>query len=112
MRKVVTLTWGEWKRVRGLWGEARASHPRLSFSAFARSALLGARITVIHVEADPREVLGALNRIGSNINQIARSANSMGAMTVGQASELKALVDELRERVDALTRRLDVDGGA
>lgn len=70
--------------------EAKARSCGLPIASLARSALLDLKLPVrkVNIEA---EAIAALNRIGSNLNQIARVGNSSGSLSPDQIRALASL---------------------
>ena len=87
----VLLTATEKARVR-----REASAGGLSISEYARRRMLGRRV-VPRVDADAER---QLRRIGVNLNQLARVANTTGQVERG--ADLNALVAELRRVIEGL----------
>ena len=85
------LTVAEKARVR-----REASAGGLSISEYARRRMLGRRV-VPRVDADAER---QLRRIGVNLNQLARVANTSGQVERG--ADLDALVAELRRAIAGL----------
>ena len=81
--------------------EARAAAARLSPAAYMRRRSLGrppVRVTAVHRLGAAERV--ELQRIGSNLNQIARALNAGGGVPAGLGAELARVGDLL---VDLLT---------
>ncbi len=86
IRKTIRLTEEEFAKI-----QQELDTANISFSVFARSALLRKKIK-LPIE---RELLTALNRIGNNLNQIARSCNQGEKKSV--LVELVAIEKQLKE---------------
>ncbi|MGO1824781.1 MAG: plasmid mobilization relaxosome protein MobC [Brevibacterium aurantiacum] len=117
-RLTVRFDEGELARVR-----RRSLAMRVAPSALVRAAVLdavegsgvptaiaGAIVQTERFDADasiPRELRTELNRVGVNVNQIARKANSEGAAAVDNPDALRVLI----ELADVLRRIEDAIGG-
>lgn len=94
--------------------QAKAAAAGLTVSGYLRAAALGspgvrsARRPPVEREELAR-ALGLLGRYGGNLNQLARMANTTGALPTEAA--LVALGDEVRAVRDALMRALGRDPG-
>lgn len=71
-------------------------------SAFLRRSALGQRVRARsgHVR---RDAVYQLSKIGNNLNQLARAANTAGQ--VRAAERLEAVLEELREALEELVER-------
>jgi hypothetical protein len=67
IRKTIRFSPDEWKQI-----EASLSEHDLTFTEFARSAIMRKKVKTNLT----RELLGEVNRIGNNLNQIAKAVNS------------------------------------
>lgn len=90
--------------------KARAEHAGVTVGTFARDALIGtyAPRRVRRPPAEKAElvrILGALGKIGSNVNQLAAKAN-VGVLRVLDPMALAQLQDDLDEMRDDLMRAL------
>ncbi|MDT7858192.1 plasmid mobilization relaxosome protein MobC [Rubrivirga sp. S365] len=100
-----------------------AAEAGLSASAYARRRLLGRPVAPLalgrSVDAAQGGLVGAateLNRVGVNLNQLARRANEGGPLGAGPdwaalADEVRAAVAGVRAAAGALGRAADGDGG-
>jgi hypothetical protein len=88
------FTVAEWLLVR-----ARAARVGLSPGRYLRHAALGARLGG---RVDER-ALAALGKIGANLNQLARAANTAGELVAHE--RLEAALGELRSVLSELGRR-------
>ena len=70
LRKTVRLNQDEFKKIM-----SKIEDTDLTFSDFAREALLHTVVKIKHTKHD-KEFLYQLNKIGNNLNQLARAANS------------------------------------
>ena len=70
--KVLTFTFDEWDKI-----EKLAERCRMKTATLIKTAALKGKVFVIDLKEN-REYVTALNRIGQNINQIARIANETG----------------------------------
>lgn len=90
--------------------QSEADRSGVTTGTFARDVLIGAKAPR-RVRRPPAEkaelvrILGALGKIGSNVNQLAAKANS-GALRVLDPLVLPQLQDDLDELRDALMRAL------
>ena len=78
--------------------EAEAARAGLPLSDYARRVLLGHRVKAAPTGGDAATLV-ELNRLGVNLNQIARQLNARGAPA---PSRLEALVATIRAAVDRL----------
>jgi len=78
------------------WLEAAAAACGLPLAAYVRRLVLGATATPRPHRASVRAAIAALNRVGNNLNQIAKKANQ-GVPVV--PSEVAAIVAEVLEEV-------------
>jgi len=85
--------------------DAAAKAARLTRAAYIRKTLLGtsetssrSEKTVGQIDADQREMIRQLSRIGSNLNQLARSKNS------GDPVDPVRIADALSEVTEAVKR--------
>lgn len=81
--------------------EAKAAAAGVPPSDYARRVALGGRLAIVQTKAaDPQLVL-ALNRIGVNLNQIARAINVHSGFSPADLSQILArlnqLLDDLQE---------------
>ena len=77
--------------------QRRARQEKISTPTFVRISALGGGG---FIRRDAAKLVGALGRIGNNLNQLARRANEGNFPA---AAELQAELDQLRPIVDALT---------
>lgn len=94
--KSVAFTEGEWERCMRRVQLAGAS----SFGEFARRAILDQEIVVRQVTFDPKPIGAELARIGNNINQIARVANTESVATLEEVKATRALVREIQALIE------------
>ena len=74
-----------------------------SLSAYCRAAILGARLPAQRRGRDLSGVLVALNRVGGNLNQIARTVNRGQGVPADLAevlAEVRAAVERLADEAD------------
>lgn len=106
--RMVTFTPAEWERARLFYGRVRAAKGgRLPFTAHARELLVNGRTIVVQMPVDARAAGMHMGRIGSNVNQIARVANTTGTLSAAQVDALLADLAELRALFVQLRRRCD-----
>lgn len=85
-----------------------------TFSQYARDVLTGGRIEVFYRREADQELLGQLGRIGNNINQIARWANTVQGVTLEVSMQTLSLLEEVRRLVadDVASASGDYQGSA
>lgn len=78
---------------------------------YLRSLLLGVtpkpRAVIVHDDADILQELHAINRVGNNLNQIARYLNQNGQMTNILAKEIRNTLNELNAAVLKLNHAIE-----
>lgn len=99
--KSVAFSAGEWEAV-----ERRMALANLRFGALARRAILDGSITVKRVAFDPVRFGAELGRIGNNINQIARQANTESVATSEDVKAARALLGELQGLIEKALREV------
>lgn len=81
--------------------EHNARQARLSVSEYIRRAVLGQKIPmfqpIIHDEHEILEELRNINKVGNNLNQIARYFNQGGTMNNQIAVELRNIIKQLND---------------
>jgi len=109
-RITIRMTDDEWH-----YAKSRAAESASSTSAYFREKALGhkgprsqrqpkpGREALGQISAELQSLSAAHNKIGSNINQLSRKANSEGFKTVSQ-TELHALTDAYTDAVSELKR--------
>lgn len=101
-RKTVTFTPEEWAEANRFYqGVKRSRGGVLSFSAHARALLIDAHTVMVTVALDPGMVRADMARIGSNVNQIARVANTTGLIS---SCDVARVLDGQRELTTLLLR--------
>lgn len=106
--KKVTFTHDEWRRADVFYQRVRrARGGALPFSTHARDLLLDAHVVMVTVALDPAMVRADMARIGSNINQIARKANTYDHVTADELARVLALQGELRALLTRMCRERD-----
>lgn len=83
--------------------EAAAASAALELSEFCRRAIFGQRITAAPARLAQAQLLAEINRIGVNLNQLARAANAgrpMPASVDAAMIEVRAVVERLAEVLD------------
>lgn len=93
VRKAVTFTPGEWQRVERRLERAGGVYP-LGWNAYARTMLLKGRYVAIEVPFDVPRVTVQVNRIGINVNQIARKCNEDDLVTVAELRQVRRELEE------------------
>lgn len=97
IRKMLSFSEQEWADVQRRMELAEAR----SFDQFGRTAVLDNKIVVRRASMFDSHELGAeLNRIGSNINQIARAVNTEHTTTLEQMKATRELVREVQRVVE------------
>ena len=99
--KSVAFSAGEWEAV-----ERRMTLADLRFGALARRSILDGNITVKRVAFDPVRFGAELGRIGNNINQIARQANTESVATREDVKAARALLGELQGLIEKALREV------
>nr|WP_185933727.1 MobC family plasmid mobilization relaxosome protein [Actinobaculum suis] len=85
----------EWDRI---LRRMRSTHCT-NFSQFARDALARGRVEVVYRPERDQELIAQIARIGNNINQIARWANTQRGITIELSMEALSLLEEVRRLV-------------
>lgn len=108
MRKTVTFTLDEWTRAEDFYRRVRqARGGELSFSAHARRLLTEARVVTVTVALDPDKVRADMARIGNNVNQIARKANTYDHLSSDDVAKVLSSQEELRALFLRMCRERD-----
>ena len=100
--KGLWLSDAEWKRVERRMELAEAR----TFAEYARRALTEGKIVVRRVAFDPAPLRVELSRIGNNINQIARQANTESVATREDVKAARALLGELQGLIEKALREV------
>ena len=79
------------------WLEGMAVNTRKTQADYARTAMIGCPIVVKQTRELPFEVIHELNRIGVNLNQMARKLNATGQ----RSSDVSAVLDRLNALLDS-----------
>ena len=92
-----------------------AAAARISDAECVRRIILGRKIkyapTVIHDDTAILEELHRINKVGSNLNQIARYLNEGGNMTNPIAVDLRKILQSLNECCNELNRKMEEEYG-
>lgn len=72
-----------------------------SMSQFARIMLLGGHITKVNLD-EVNDARTALNRIGTNLNQIAKKVNEADAVTTHDVREALLIMKEMKETINTI----------
>jgi len=92
-----------------------AETARISDAECVRKMILGRKIkyapTVVHDDTAILEELRRINKVGSNLNQIARYLNEGGNMTNPIAVDLRKILQALNECCNALNRKMEDEYG-
>lgn len=87
----------------------------ISDSECVRQMILSRKIkyapTVVHDDSAILEELHRINKVGSNLNQIARYLNEGGNMTNPLAADLRKILQSLNECCNALNRKMEEEYG-
>jgi len=83
--------------------EAKARAAGLPVAALARSAILGLNLPVRRVNVEA-EAVAALNRVGSNLNQLARIGNASGTLSKEQIRALSGLYQRIGNTVHQIEK--------
>lgn len=87
--KNLTFTFEEWKRIEQLSAECK-----MRSATYIKQMALNGKVINIDLK-NYHEVVSALNKIGSNINQIARVANALGYSTHDELRQLELFRREI-----------------
>lgn len=97
IRKMLSFTEQEWASIERRMQLADARN----FEQFGRTALLENKIVVRRKSLfDHRELGAELNRIGNNINQIARSVNAEQTTSLEEMQATRAMVREIQDTIE------------
>lgn len=96
IRKELTFSPDEWRVVRENWRACRVDPRWERFGDWAREALSQVEIRPVTVRTDPAPLRGEIRRIGVNINEIVRLANTSRTVTGTQISELTDMLAQVR----------------
>lgn len=102
VQKLVTFSPDEWQVVRENWQACRVDPRWERFGDWAREALSTVEIRPVTVRTDPAPLRGEIRRIGVNINEIVRVANTSHTATGTQISELTDMLAQVRGLLTAL----------
>ncbi|MDO4566099.1 MAG: plasmid mobilization relaxosome protein MobC [Oscillospiraceae bacterium] len=75
----------------------------LSKTVYLRCLIMNKRLAPSR-EKELRKLIAEINKIGSNVNQVARAANT-GQLTKEQSSQLIFLLGQIYRLVEAIARR-------
>lgn len=96
VRKLISFSDSEWATVERRMSLAEAS----SFDEFARRTILDGEVKVRKIAFDPAPLGAELARIGNNINQIARQANTENVATLDEVKYTRQLVREIQALIE------------
>lgn len=99
VRKAVTFTPGEWARVERRLERASSVFP-LGWNAYARTMLMKGRYVAIEAPFDFTKVTAQVNRIGINVNQIARKCNEDDLVTVEELRQVRRELEKCYRQLD------------
>lgn len=92
-----------------------AASANLSISEYCRRLIAGRKINyqapIIHNDSAIVEELKNINKLGSNMNQIARFLNQGGAMTDGIADDLREAIRLLTESCIKINKAVEEEYG-
>lgn len=88
--------------------EARARASGLTMSRYMRHAALGLDLPRPRVNVEV-EAVAALNRIGVNLNQLARSANRSGRLDPDQQQQLARAIEKMTATAARITAEEGTD---
>lgn len=89
----------EWAIIHGLSGKAN-----LSMEEFIRRRVLSDKKIVVQDERAIHTLIAEVNRIGNNVNQIARMANSTGAVSREMLREVVSWQQELYRQIHLMKK--------
>ena len=101
--KALRLTTMDWERIQ----QRMALAGTTNFSAYARRVLVDGELRVQTVAFDAEVLRAELGRIGNNLNQIARHANTESSLTLSEAVAARRLMQEVQQLLSAATRQQD-----
>ena len=87
--KNLTFTFDEWNRI-----EELAAGCKMKTATYIKQMALNGRIINLDLK-DYHEYISALNKIGSNINQIAHIANSSGYVTSDELQRIERFREDI-----------------
>lgn len=93
--KSLAFTNAEWAIV-----ERRMTLSGQSFARYGREAILNGQIVVKRIAFDPSKLGAELARIGNNINQVARMANTESVATADDVRAVRAMVREIQGLIE------------
>lgn len=96
VQKLITFSPDEWQVVLANWRACRVDPRWERFGDWAREALSRVEIRPVTVRTDPVPLRGEIRRIGVNINEIVRVANTSHTVTAGQIGELTGMLAQVR----------------
>jgi hypothetical protein len=102
-RVTLTLSRADYARFK----EQAAAHGlplAVYLTSLAFVAVNGKPLISKNAENNLTEIIGQLRRIGTNINQIARHANTVHKLTFGEARDVKNNLRELEDRITAFLK--------
>lgn len=76
--------------------KSRAETLGLPVACYVRSVVLGVEPPVRRAGVDA-EAVAALNRVGANLNQLARIGNKSGTLNAGQIKALGAVLSQIKQ---------------
>jgi len=98
--KTLRVSTNEWARIQ----QRMELAGRGDFSDYARSVLIHGELRVQTVAFDAEVLRAELGRIGNNLNQIARHANTESSLTLSEAVAARRLMQEVQQLLSAATR--------
>ena len=103
VRKLVSFSDSEWAAVERRMSLAEAS----SFEQFARRAVLDGEVKVRRIAFDTALIGAELSRIGNNVNQIARLANTESVATMEEMKATRALMREIQALIERAVKEAE-----
>ena len=78
-----------------------------NLSAFLRKMAIDGYIVRLDI-SEVREMISAVNKVGNNINQIARRANGTGRVYIEDLNEIRRAQDQIYRTVNSLAEKIAV----
>ncbi|EIQ82672.1 plasmid mobilization protein [Streptococcus canis] len=97
IQKLIFISEEERDKIRERMNEAGVNN----FSKFARIMLLGGHITKVNLD-EVNDARTALNRIGTNLNQIAKKVNEADAVTTHDVKEALLIMNEMKQTMNTI----------
>lgn len=107
VRKEVNFSDVEWSKSRELFDQVKGGRGYVTYMDFARDMLMYGTVHMVKVATDPAHLRASINRIGSNINQIAHAANSTGSITQEQIRDIKSDLKCIYDLLSSLNEKFN-----